>query len=142
MPTYHRVIGRGTSGDPKLMWICDVTRNRERTEGCENVCREGCEITSTCYAWIRHVDHDTTRTRSRGGRRMVRTDPHITVYLSSDPRRFEYEGHLFLVYDRHHAGKVPKRMAERREMRNHRGSNPELWAYRTDRQVTFRHMLA
>lgn len=90
----------------------------------------------------RHVDHDTTRTRSRGGRRMVRTDPHVTVYLSSHESGYEYEGHLFIVYDRRESGKVPKRMAERRDLRYHRGSNPELWAYGTNRLVSFRNMLA
>ncbi|KAI0382514.1 hypothetical protein F5Y04DRAFT_252840 [Hypomontagnella monticulosa] len=140
--SFTRVTGSGTRDDPKIMWLCSVTRDINRTEGCENVSRQGCSITGTTYLWMRHVDHDTTRTRSRSGRRMVRTDPHLTVYMSRAAGYYEYEGHLFIVYDRRQRGKVPKRLAERRDQRLHLGSNPELWNYGTRRRARFPNMLA
>ncbi|KAI1200967.1 hypothetical protein F5X97DRAFT_291784 [Nemania serpens] len=126
--TNYRETGAGSVSNPLIMWNCHVTRDMERTNGCEVVTKEGCIIANTGFAWIRHVDHDTTRTRSRSGRRLVRTDPHITVYLSQTDARFELEGHLFLTYDpRKLPQKVPKRLATRRELRYHRGLNPELY---------------
>lgn len=74
------------------------------------------------------VDHDTTRTRTRLGRRLVRTDPHVTVYMACGPRNIDYERHLFLVRDRR---KVPTHVARRHELRLYRGPNRELWYYRS-----------
>ncbi|KAK4211054.1 hypothetical protein QBC37DRAFT_20807 [Rhypophila decipiens] len=147
MPGYNRDIGNGTHDDPRIMWTCSVTRDTNRTEGCEKVSREGCDITGSTHVWIRHVDHDTTRTRTRGGRRTVRTDPHLTVYMSTTSSAYEYEGHLFLVYRSSMLGrgsKVPKRLAGRRDLRYHRGPNPELWYSdrRSRNPVIFRNMAA
>lgn len=66
---------------------------------------------------------------------MVRTDPHLTVYMSRNATSYEYQGHLFIVYDRSLPGKVPKALASSSELQYHRGSNPELWYYQTTRRV-------
>ncbi|KAI1806202.1 hypothetical protein F4811DRAFT_512226 [Daldinia bambusicola] len=140
---HNRTIGSGSHDDPMIMWMCSVTANPNRTQGCEHVSRQGCRVTGTKFVWLRHVDHDTTRTRTRSGRRRAaRTDPHLTVFLSRTGEYYEYEGHLFLVYDRSLPGKVPKRMAERQDLRLHRGPNPELWYYQTRTRVRFGQMLA
>ncbi|CAJ2513516.1 Uu.00g016350.m01.CDS01 [Anthostomella pinea] len=62
--------------------------------------------------------------------------------MSTTSSRYEYEGHLFIVYDQSQRGKVPKRLAQRGELRLHRGPNPERWDYRTHRPVRFSRMAA
>ena len=87
----------------------------------------------------RHLDHQTTRTRTRRSKQVVyqRNDPNITVYIGNTPglnkHNFEGQGHLYLVYGKNC---LPSRLARSSELTyaSH-GINPEIF----DR--TGRHLL-
>ncbi|KAI0973382.1 hypothetical protein F4678DRAFT_459514 [Xylaria arbuscula] len=130
--TNNKETGAGTvkdPKDPKIIWVCPLLDDDDRTLGCEQVVRECCEVTGSQYVWIRHVDHKTIRTYSRDGRpHFGPTDPHITVFMSRTSSQVDYQGHLFVTYNsRMYPKQIPESMATSGDLKYHEGRNPELW---------------
>lgn len=77
--------------------------------------------------------HSTTTKRTHYGRKVVRTDPHLTVFTSNSPDYYEHEGHLYVIVKKG----VPIRLAKVEELAHvdRDRSNPQLWEYKTPKLV-------
>ncbi|RDW67399.1 uncharacterized protein DSM5745_09265 [Aspergillus mulundensis] len=114
---YHKSIGKRAWDDPQILWLIpDSWYSEARCAGIEKICRDACRAKGSSMIWIRWGDHSTTlraiKCTDTGKIEKVAEpdDPHITVYMGHS-EKFDYECHLYLVYDPENP-EVPLRLAQ------------------------------
>ncbi|KAI1125302.1 hypothetical protein F5Y10DRAFT_268235 [Nemania abortiva] len=125
-----RVVGKGSSDDPRIYWLTSELEPEDTSayEATEAIVRQQLKNYGLRYAWIVANGHgQSTVGRTRAGRVMSDDDNHITLRMGLTRDTCNIHGHFYLIYEGNDPTKRAIRMMSDSERSIVGGKNPQLW---------------
>ncbi|KAI0838358.1 hypothetical protein F5Y06DRAFT_296433 [Hypoxylon sp. FL0890] len=124
-----RVTGEGTTSDPYVGWVYDLTSKGARTiRRCTEIVKEEAIKLGMTYAWIRSVNHPVKSGWSKTNVQvLLPAQPHITVIFGRSASTMLWHGHIWTKNFADNSG-APQRILQPHEVEE-KGGNPQLWTY-------------